>query len=105
MTRVMTSLLLGGGLGALLGRHGKCCSGSCLLTANPMRDMLAGPLKNQVKFVITHVGEAAALAQSLEIEAFPSLLFFKSGKVVNRSDGLLSEAGLTTHPESLGKRF
>jgi thioredoxin 1 len=168
----MISLLLGGGLGALLGYFGKCSSGGCPLTANPWRgamigallglifhfasgrssssavnastpnvsrihesqfeaevvqsslpavvdfyaswcvpckvlppmlDNLAGPLTNKVKFVKINVDEATALAQRMEIEAMPTLVLFRSGKVVDRPVGLPSKAMLKTRLESLAK--
>lgn len=36
------SVLIGGGLGAVLGYFGKCSSGACPLTANPWRGALIG---------------------------------------------------------------
>ena len=172
MTSLMISVLLGGGLGALLGYFGKCSTGACPLTANPWRgamfgallglmfrlasdrggsaavnastphvnrieesqfeaevvrstlpvvvdfyaswcgpckvlspmlDDLAGPLTNEVKFVKINMDEAAALAQRIEIEAMPTLLFFRNGKVVDRSVGLPSRDMLRTRLESLAK--
>jgi len=37
-------LLLGGSIGALLGYFGKCTTGACPLTANPVRGMFVGAL-------------------------------------------------------------
>ncbi len=42
MMSMMISILIGGGLGALLGYFGKCASGSCLLTANWRRGAVYG---------------------------------------------------------------
>ena len=42
MTSLMVSLLIGGGLGALLGRFGPCNSGGCPLTANWKRGAVYG---------------------------------------------------------------
>ena len=39
---LILSLLIGGGLGAVLGYFGKCSSGACPLTANPWRGALYG---------------------------------------------------------------
>ncbi len=44
MWSLMGSLLIGGGLGALLGYFGKCSSGACPLTANPWRGAMYGAL-------------------------------------------------------------
>ena len=70
---------------------------------SPMLDELAGPLTNQVKFVKINVDEANALAQRMEIQAMPTLLFFKNGKIVDRSVGLLWRDMLKTRLESLAK--
>lgn len=37
-------LILGGSIGALLGYFGKCSTGACPLTANPVRGMMVGAL-------------------------------------------------------------
>ena len=42
MTTLMISVLIGGGLGALLGRFGQCSSGTCPLTANWKRGAVYG---------------------------------------------------------------
>jgi len=70
---------------------------------SPLLDELAGPLTNKVKFVKINVDEATALAQRMEIEAMPTLLFFKNGKVVERSVGLPARDLLKTRLESLAK--
>lgn len=76
--------------------------GPCKILS-PMLDDLAGPLTNKVKFVKINVDEATALAQRMEIEAMPTLLFFRNGKVVDRSVGLPSRDMLKTRLESLAK--
>jgi thioredoxin 1 len=40
--QVAVGLLIGGGLGAAMGYFGKCTSGACPLTANPLRGGLIG---------------------------------------------------------------
>ena len=70
---------------------------------SPMLDELAGPLTNKVKFVKINVDEATALAQRMQIEAMPTLLFFRNGKIVDRSVGLPSRDMLRTRLESLAK--
>jgi thioredoxin 1 len=42
VTSLVTSLLIGAGLGALLGRFGQCSSGACPLTANWRRGAIYG---------------------------------------------------------------
>ena len=76
--------------------------GPCKILSS-MLDDLGGPLTNKVKFVKINVDEATALAQRMEIEAMPTLLFFKNGKVVDRSVGLPSRDMLKTRLESLAK--
>jgi len=41
---LMVSLLIGGGLGALLGHTGQCTTGACPLTANWRRGAVVGAL-------------------------------------------------------------
>ena len=170
MTKLMISVLIGGGLGALLGYFGKCSSGTCPLTStwwrgaiygavlgglfyfisggstpaamnkstaniklikegefdaevvqsslpvvvdfyatwcgpckilSPRLDELAGPLANQVKFVKINVDEAPSLSQRFDIQAIPTLIFFKNGKVVDRLIGLPSADTLKMHLDSL----
>jgi len=42
--QLAVGLILGGGLGAVLGYFGKCSTGTCPLTANPIRGALFGAL-------------------------------------------------------------
>ncbi len=44
MIQLAIGLLLGGGLGAAMGYFGKCTSGTCPLTANPLRGGLIGAM-------------------------------------------------------------
>jgi thioredoxin 1 len=70
---------------------------------SPMLDDLAGPLTNKVKFVKINVDEATTLAQRLEIQGVPTLMFFKRGKVVDSLVGLPSGGTLKMRLESLAK--
>jgi thioredoxin 1 len=70
---------------------------------SPMLDELAMSLTNELKFVKINVDEAPALAQRLEIEGVPTLLFFKKGKLVDRLVGLTSKDSLKQRLESLAK--
>jgi thioredoxin 1 len=45
---LILSLLVGGGLGALLGRFGQCSSGACPLTANWKRGLIYGAVLGSV---------------------------------------------------------
>jgi thioredoxin len=76
--------------------------GPCKILS-PMLDELAGPLTNKVKFVKINVDKAPALAQRLEIQGVPTLMFFKGGKVVDSLVGLPSSATLKMRLESLAK--
>ncbi len=44
IVQLSLGLLLGGSMGALLGYFGKCSTGACPLTANPVRGMLFGAM-------------------------------------------------------------
>jgi thioredoxin 1 len=70
---------------------------------SPMLDELAGPLTNKVKFVKINVDEANALAQRLDIQGVPTLVFFKRGKVVDSLVGLPSRDTLKMRLESLAR--
>lgn len=48
MNTLLVSLLIGGGLGALLGRFGQCSSGACPLTANWKRGAVYGAVMGLV---------------------------------------------------------
>ena len=50
-----------------------------------------GRSTNQVKFVKINVDEAPNLSQRFDIQAIPTLLFFKHGKVVDQYRGLPRE--------------
>lgn len=76
--------------------------GPCKILS-PMLDELAGPLTNRVKFVKINVDEATALAQRLEIQGVPTLVFFKAGKVTDSLVGLPSRDVLKIRLESLAK--
>ena len=54
----------------------------------PRLDQLAGSYTNRIRFVKVNVDEASALARQYDIQAIPTLLFFKDGKVTDRLVGL-----------------
>jgi thioredoxin 1 len=76
--------------------------GPCKILS-PMLDNLAGTLTNKIKFVKINVDEATTLAQRLEIQGVPTLVFFKGGKVVDGVVGLPSSDTLKMRLESLAK--
>lgn len=172
MSSLLTYLLIGGSLGALLGYFGKCSSGGCPLTTNwrrgaiygavvaaaaffvtggggassaemnqsttnvkhitqdqfaaevtqaklpvvvdcyatwcgpcrrlaPVMDKLADQFTGKIKFVKVNVDESPKLAQQFNIEGIPMLLFFKNGKLVNSSVGLLPKEALVLRLDAL----
>lgn len=76
--------------------------GPCMILS-PMLDELAGPLTNNVKFVKINVDEATALAQRLEIQGVPTLVFFKNGNVVDSLVGLPSTEALKMRLEAFAR--
>jgi thioredoxin len=61
---------------------------------SPMLDKLAGGYTDKIKFVKINVDESPGLAQNFQVEAIPTLIFFKDGKVADRLTGLPDEADL-----------
>lgn len=71
---------------------------------SPMLDKLAGPLSDKIKFVKINLDEASRLAQHFQIEAVPTLMFFKNGKLVDRYVGLPSSHELNARLQSLAAK-
>jgi thioredoxin len=67
--------------------------GPCRLLS-PMLDKLAGGYAGKIKFVKINVDESPGLAQNFQVQAIPTLIFFKEGKVADRLTGLPSETDL-----------
>jgi len=61
---------------------------------SPMLDKLAGGYAEKIKFVKINVDESPGLAQNFQVQAIPTLIFFKDGKVADRLTGLPDEADL-----------
>jgi thioredoxin len=171
MSSFLFYILIGGGLGAALGRFNQCKSGACPLTANwrrgaiygavlaglfcfasgcgvdsktmnqstanvkhitdaefdaevvqsslpvvadcyatwcgpckmlsPIVDALADEYAGKIKFVKVNVDESPKTAQQFQIQAIPTLLYFKDGKLASTSMGLLSKADLAGRLELL----
>ena len=68
---------------------------------SPMLDKLTGPLAGKIKFFKVNVDESSALAQNFQIQAIPTVLLFKDGKLVDRLTGLPAEADLKARLEAL----
>jgi thioredoxin 1 len=60
----------------------------------PMLDAAAGSFSDTIKFFKVNVDESPGLAQNFQIEAIPTVLFFKDGKLADRMTGLTTEADL-----------
>ena len=60
MSPLLTYLLIGGSLGALLGYFGKCSSGRCPLTANWRRGAIYGAVVAAAAFFVTGGGASSA---------------------------------------------
>lgn len=64
--KLALGLLLGGGLGALMGYFGQCASGTCPLTATPLRGALYGALLGVLfSFSVTSRSPTTASGNSL----------------------------------------
>jgi thioredoxin 1 len=70
-------------------------------TLAPRLDGLAGQYSGRIKFVKINIDEAPALAQRYQIQAIPTLLFFKDGKLADNLVGLPSTPALKARLDSL----
>ena len=61
---------------------------------SPLLDRVAGGYTNKIKFVKINVDESAALADAFQVQAIPTVLLFKDGKVSDSITGLPMEAEL-----------
>ena len=67
--------------------------GPCRMLS-PMLDKLAVGYPDKIKFVKINLDESPGLAQNFQVQAIPTLIFFKDGKVADRVTGLPEEADL-----------
>jgi thioredoxin 1 len=67
----------------------------------PIVDNLADEYAGKIKLVKVNVDESPKTAHKFQIEAIPTLLFFKDGKLTGTSVGLLTKAGLASRLEAL----
>jgi thioredoxin 1 len=74
--------------------------GPCRMLS-PLLDRLAEPFAGKIKFVKINVDESPGLAQNFQVQAIPTLIFFKDGKVVDRITGLPEELDLKARLELL----
>ena len=63
-------------------------------TLAPMLNELAAPLTNQVRFVKVDIDQSGKLAERFGVEAVPTLVFFRDGKVVDRVVGVPAKGTL-----------
>jgi thioredoxin len=68
---------------------------------SPLLDELAGPLTNRVRFVKMDIDKSPGLTRRFDIQAVPTLVFFKKGEIVDRVLGLPPENELKERLESL----
>jgi len=68
---------------------------------SPMLDGLAGSFADKIKFFKVNVDESPGLAQNYQIEAIPTVLFFKDGQLKDRLTGLPGETDLKSKLEKL----
>ena len=74
--------------------------GPCKILA-PMMEAQAGLFIGKIKFLKVNVDESPDLAKTYEIQAIPTVLFFKEGKVVDRVVGLPGELDLKMRLDAL----
>lgn len=67
----------------------------------PIVDNLADEYAGKIKFVKVNVDESPGTARKFQIEAIPTLLFFKDSKLTGTSVGLLTKVDLATRLEAL----
>jgi thioredoxin 1 len=60
----------------------------------PVLDRVAGDYAGRINFVKVNLDEVPAIAQEYQVAAIPTELFFKDGKLVDRTLGAMDEAGL-----------
>ena len=69
----------------------------------PVVDKLADQYAGKIKFVKVNVDESQQLAGQFNINGIPALMFFKDGKLVNSSVGLVPKEELVLQLEALLK--
>lgn len=74
--------------------------GPCKLLA-PMMETQAGLFAGKIKFLKVNVDESPDLAKTYEIQAIPTVLFFRDGKLTDRVVGLPGEVDLKMRLDAL----
>ncbi|MEM0979663.1 MAG: thioredoxin [Cyanobacteria bacterium P01_H01_bin.58] len=68
--------------------------GPCRLM-NPIIDSLATTFEGKAKLAKINIDEHSKIADNYNIMGVPTLLFFKDGNLINRTEGVLTEAIIT----------
>ena len=76
--------------------------GPCKMLS-PRIDQMAGAFTNRVKFVKINFDQASSLAQRFSVEAVPTLLLFREGKVVDTLIGVPDPEILKSHLDLLAR--
>lgn len=76
--------------------------GPCRMLS-PMLDKMADGYTGKIKFVKINVDESPGLAQNFQVQAIPTLIFFKDGKVVDRVTGVPEETELKVKLDAFGR--
>jgi thioredoxin 2 len=66
-------------------------------TVAPILDQLVREYAGRIKFAKLNVDENPGTAGRFSIQSIPTLLFFKSGQLVNRQVGALPKGGIERH--------
>ena len=70
-------------------------------TFAPMLDRVADAYTSKIKFVKVNVDESPGLAQNYEVQAVPTVLLFKDGKLADKVLGVPAEADLKNKLDAL----
>ena len=68
---------------------------------SPLLDRVAGGFTDKIKFVKVNVDELPGLAQNFQVQAIPTVLLFKEGKLADRITGVPAEADLKSKLDAL----
>ena len=68
---------------------------------SPLLDRVAGGYTGKIKFVKVNVDESPGLAQNFQVQAIPTVLLFKDGKLADRVTGVPAEADLKSKLDAL----
>lgn len=74
--------------------------GPCKMLS-PIVDALADEYAGKIKFVKVNVDESPKISQEFQVQAIPTLLYFKDGKLAATSVGLLSKSALAGKLDAL----